>query len=616
MNSSARQRIWIVRSGAILVIVAACLAAYLPALQAGYIWDDDFYVTNNQLLSAPDGLWRIWFTRDSPSQYFPMVYTTFRFEYALWGLKPFGYHLTNVILHVVNALLLWWLLSLLSISGSWLAAAIFALHPVHTESVAWISERKNVLSLLFYLSSALAYLRYALGPRIKTGQDKSERLYMLSYILFLCALSSKTVTCTLPIVLLVVLWWKYGRVSREDVRDLMRFFILSIAWGLFTIWWEHGHQGTSRINLGINPIERTLIASRALWFYLGKLIWPVNLTFSYPQWKINASNPLQYSWLLACLIAAWGLWHWRNKLGRGPIAAILFFVITLSPILGFISLYTFLYSYVADHYQYVASIGPITLIVAAGCLIRDRIGRWKNAVTMPIAVLVLATLGTLTWHQSHIYKDLETLWRDTIRKNPDSFVAHSNLGDIVFERNELDETAVHFSKALSLKPDDAQALNNMGALSGRQGNFDQAVTYLTKALQVRPDYAKAHTNLGDMLERQGKLDQAVEHYRTAIQINPDNFEAMAVLARLLAVSKDNKIRNPDQAIVLAEKACVLTGRKQPEFLYVLAVSYAAAGRTAEAMATANEAVDMAQAANKQQLVREIKTWLQLQVYPK
>lgn len=611
MNSPDLQRTYMVAGVLCFVLVGACLVAYIPAMYAGYIWDDDVYVTGNPLLSAPNGLWRIWFTTDAPSQYFPMVYTTFRFEYALWGLEPFGYHLTNIILHVVNALLLWYLLSRLTVPGAWLAAAIFALHPVHTESVAWITQRKNVLSLLFYLCSALAYLQYALESWKKTDKDNSEKFYILSLILFLCSLSSKTVTCTFPAALLVVLWWKRGTIRRKDLIDLSLFFILGLVCGLYIILWERGHQGTGKIDFGLNLIERMLIASRALWFYLGKLIWPVGLAFNYPLWKINASNPFQYSWLLACLIVGWILLRWRDKLGRGPIAAIVFFVVTLSPMLGFISLYTFIYTYVTDHYQYVASIGPITLIVAASYRLIDRLDRWKKGTTMFAAVSVLMTLGTLTWHQSHIYKDLETLWRDTIQKNPNSYLAQNNLGIVLAKQGKFDESISHFRKALPLKPYQHSVYKNLGMAFFRQGKFEEAIGEFNKSLKIKADYVEAHCELGHVLLQQDKLEEAVSHFRVALQIKPDYVNVMDILALTLATTVDNKIWNPREGVKIAERACELTDYKQPEVLDTLAMAYAATGRFAEAVAVAKKAINLARAENKQQLADEIKTRLQL-----
>lgn len=532
MNGTNRRRTPLVVAG-VVFIVAACLVVYIPALYAGFVWEDDLYVVQNPLLSAPDGLLRIWIPKKLPAQYFPMVYTTFRFEHSLWGLKPFGYHLTNIVLHIINALLLWWLLSRLNIRGAWIVSAIFALHPVQVESVAWITQRKNVLSLLFYLGSALSYVQYAFGPRDGPSEKRAETFYMVSIVLFLCALASKTVTCTLPVALLIVCWWKRGHIRWTDVRDLARFFVLGLAWGLYIMWWEHGLQGTELTKLGLTPIKRILVASRGLWFYVGKLVCPVNLTISYPPWNIDATNPLQYGWLLLSLIAAWCMWHWRGKLGRGPVAAIAFFVVTLSPMLGFILQYTFVYTYVADHYQYMAGIGLITLFVAVGCRAADQFGKRGKAIAMALVVLVLAALGTLTWHQSHIYKNEETLWRDTIRKNPDSYLAHNNLGIFLSKQGKFDQAIDHFTESLRLKPGHVLALCNLGNVFFQQGKFDEAVANYSKVLRMDPNMVKANYNMGVILAKQGKTNEATKAFRKTLEIDPDHTKARDALQALL-----------------------------------------------------------------------------------
>jgi tetratricopeptide (TPR) repeat protein len=530
MIEDNKQQTWMIVVG-VLFIVVASLVVYIPAMRGGYIWDDDCYVEENPLLSSPDGLWNIWRGKDVPSQYVPMVYTTFRFEYSLWGLRPFGYHLTNVLLHAFNALLLWLLLSRLKIRGAWLVSAIFALHPVHTESVAWITERKNVLSLFFCLASAVAYFRYAFGSSEESTKGRSETFYQLSTILFLCALASKAVVCFFPVLLLIILWWKHGCITLKDIRDLSRFFVLGLSWGLFIMWWEHRRIGTGTVEFGLTPIKRILLASRALWFYLGKLFYPVNLTFSYPKWNIEPTNPLHYTWLFLSLIAAWGIWHWREKLQRGPIAAIAFFVVALSPMLGFFSLYTFVYTYVADHYQYVASIGPITLFVTIVRIAVNRLGKYAKGISMASVVLILLTLGTLTWRQCHIYKDRETLWQDTIRKNPDSSMAHLNLGIEYYRQDRLDEAISQFNKVLQRGPDYAKVYNNLGLVFMKKGNLDEAKSYFLLALQVKPDNAKAYNNLGLVFYKQSRFDEAISYFQQALQIIPEFAEVHNNLGR-------------------------------------------------------------------------------------
>ena len=337
-------------------MLAVTIVAYQQVWHAGYIWDDDKYVTANPLLTAADGLKRIWFSLDSPSQYFPLVYTSFRFEHALWGLNPAGYHWVNILLHGVNALLVWRLLRALRVPGAWLAAALFALHPVQVESVAWITERKNVLMGFFFLLSLICWVRF-----VEAEAKERWRFYGAALVFYALALFSKTTACTIPAALLLILWLRRKPINLARLTQIAPFVVLGLAMGLLSIWWERIHQGTQGEIFSIGPIERILVASHAVWFYLGKLVWPAHLAFSYPRWPIFAADPLNYFWLLLTVVVALLVWFVRRFTGRSVEVALLFFVATLSPVLGFIMLYTFRYSWVADHYQYLACIGPLAL---------------------------------------------------------------------------------------------------------------------------------------------------------------------------------------------------------------------------------------------------------------
>lgn len=532
---------WVVAGLGVLLVLITVLV-YLPATQCGYVWDDDFYVTANPLLSAPDGLQRIWFSTDSPSQYFPLVYTSFRFEYGLWGLEPFGYHLTNILLHGVNALLLWLLLRRLSIFGAWLAAAIFAVHPVHVESVAWITERKNVLMAFFFFLSFLAYLSFI---------ERSEKskggcgFYILSILLYVLSLLSKTTACTMPAALVLLLWFK--RISMDIKRwlQIVPYVLLGIAMGLLTIWWEHGHQGTGLVNLGLNAIDRTLIASHALWFYIGKLVWPVNLAFSYPYWKIDSADIIQYGWLLGCAAVGFCMWYWRKKLGRGFIAAIVFFVAMLLPMLGFLSLYTFTYTYVADHYQYVASAGPIALFVGLGCCAAKQYNKKGNALFIIAGSVILVTLGILTWRQSGIYEDSETLWRDTIEKNPGSWLAQNNLGNILKDKNNLTEAVYCYNKALEANYDYAPAHYNLADVFRREGNLERAVNHYRQALRIDSTKPDVYNNLGVTLLTQKKFDEAIDNFEKALELQPDHIAARRNLRAARAYKSQFNKSGPD-----------------------------------------------------------------------
>src|SRR6266508_5142318 len=307
-STHTRNRAWILG----LVLVLATAVAYQQAWHAGYIWDDDVYVTGNKLLTVPDGLKRIWFSLDSPSQYFPLVYTTFRIERALWGLNPTGYHCVNILLHILNALLVWRLLYVLRVPGAWLAAAIFALHPVQVELVAWITERKNVLMGFFFLLTLLAWIAFL------DGRTKRPWLfYGLALILYLLALSAKTTACTLPAALFLILWLQKTPISWKRIFQIIPFLVLGIAMGVLAMWWERYHQGTSRaVFTFLSPIERVLVASRAVWFYLSKLIWPSNLTFIYPRWDIAPTHLLNFVWLLGGVIMCGAIYFLRRYVGR------------------------------------------------------------------------------------------------------------------------------------------------------------------------------------------------------------------------------------------------------------------------------------------------------------
>ena len=281
-----------------LFLIVLTILAYHPAWHAGFIWDDDVYVTGNPLLTAPDGLWRIWFSLESPSQYFPLTYTTFYLERHIWGLNPAGYHWVNFLLHAANALLVWRLLARLRVPGAWLAAAIFALHPVQVESVAWITERKNLLMGFFFLLTLCAWIKF-----IADQGRHPRRFYLLALIFYALALSAKTTACTLPVVLLLILWLEKIPIDRRRLLQVTPFVALGLGMGLVTMWWERYHMGTQGGSFAIGPLERLLIASRALWFYVGKLLWPANLTFSYPRWTMSPCQILHaYGWLLATAV--------------------------------------------------------------------------------------------------------------------------------------------------------------------------------------------------------------------------------------------------------------------------------------------------------------------------
>lgn len=566
-----------------LLLAAATILVYQQAWRAGFIWDDDVYVTENKLLTAPDGLKRIWFSLDSPSQYFPLVYTTFRLEHALWGLHPAGYHWVNILLHAANAVLVWRLLIILRVPGAWLAAALFALHPVHVESVAWITERKNVLMGLFFLLALLAWVKFV------EASDASRvkwKYYGLALFFYTLALFSKTTACTLPAALLLILWAKGMRIDWRRLAQIVPFVALGIGMGLVTVWWERHHQGTQGELFQIGLPERFLVASRALWFYAGKLLWPANLVFSYPRWSISAGNPLDYLWLLATAAAMAVICFARRYLGRGPEVAALFFAAMLSPMLGFIMLYTFRYSFVADHYQYLASIGPLALAAGGITSAFDALMKQKRFLRSALYGALLVPLGFLSWRQCAMYADSDSLWRATLARNPESWMAHNNIAISLVGKGKVDEAIIHYNEALELDPNYSEAHYNLGNALLRLGRVDEAIAHYQKALETNPNNLPAHYNLAGVLGQSGRMDAAIDHYNKILERDPNHAAAHNNLGVALG-----RVGRVDEAVAHYLKALELNPGNA-EAHYNLGNTLLQTGRMDEAIAHYHKALEL------------------------
>ena len=563
------------------LLFCATLAAYAPALNGGLLWDDDGHVTKPALQSL-HGLWRIWFEFGATQQYYPLLHSAFWVEHRLWGDAVLGYHLTSVVLHALSACLLVAILRYLRLPGAWLAGFLFALHPVCVEAVAWISEQKSTLSAVFYLAAALCYLHF----------DRSRRRpqYFLALALFVLALLSKTVTATLPAALLVVLWWRRGRLDwKLDVIPLLPWFALGAAAGLVTEYVEKTFVGARGAEFALTLLQRCLLASRAIWFYLGKLIWPADLTFIYPRWTLDSAAWWQYLFPLGVLaLLAPLLWLAVKKGRRGPLAGFLFFVGTLFPALGFFNVYPFIYSYVADHFQYLASLGVI-VPAAVGLTIAARRIPLAYVQRVCAAGALLAALSVLTWRQSGIYQDAQTLYRVTLARNPDCWLAHNNLGSELLEMpGQSSEAIYHFEAALRLQPNYPQTYNNLGiALSNIPGRLPEAIGDFETAVRIQPDYAQAQNNLGLALSSMpGRLPEAIGHFEAALRAKPDYAQAHNNLGSALS----NTVGRSQDAIAEYEAAL----RIQPDFPqahYNLANALAdIPGRLAEAIAEYQEAL--------------------------
>jgi protein O-mannosyl-transferase len=492
-----------------LILAVITILAYQPAWHGGLLWDDDANIATLELRSL-DGLRRIWFVPRTTQQYYPLLHSSSWLQQRFFGDSPTGYHLVNLLLHIGCAVLVLKILRFLRIPGAELATIIFALHPVNVETVAWITERKNTLSGVFALAATLSYLKF--------DENRSRRSYAVALGLFLLGLLSKTAIVTLPLALLVIFWWKRGAISwRRDVVPLIPFFFLSAAAGLMTCWVEYVNIAYRARALDLSLVDRCLIAGRAFWFQLGKVLWPSNLVFIYPRWEINAAVAWQYLFPLAVLGLLGILWSLR-RWSRAPLAGVLIYIFLLLPTLGFLNQYAFVYTFVTDHWQYLACLGIITPCASGIVLLAGRLKRWQALLEPATMLLLGGVLFVLTWQQSRMYANAETLYRTTIARNPGCWMAYVNLGDILYQANRIPEAMDLFNQAMRIKPAAAHYSLANGLM--QQGRTSEAIDQYKQALQIDPDYAEVHNNLGSALLLTGRSSEAIHEYEEALRINP------------------------------------------------------------------------------------------------
>ena len=521
-------------------LLVLTFVVYLPALQSGFVWDDHTHLLNNVVLQK-NGLARVWLTAES-ANYWPLTWTSYWLEHQLWGLHPTGYHVVNVLIHALSALLIWHILTRLKVPGAWLAALLFAIHPVNVESVAWISQRKNTLSLLFYVVALSCYLRF--------DARAGRRWYWFAVGGFLLAMLSKGAVVTLPVVLLLCAWWLYGRIRRQDVLYSLPFWAIAALMSAVEIWFQYVRAIGEHVVRDDSLPARLAGAGWVVGFYLYKAIWPVDLIFIYPRWEINPANWLSYLPILGLLVLLTLCWYYRRGTGRPVLFGGGYFVVTLAPVLGFFDIYYMRYSLVADHYQYVSIIGIIALVVGAAGTILKRYGRKGIWLTYASAIPAVAVLGLLTWQQTHIYKDPETLWHDTLQKNPRAWMAHNNLGTILQAQGKLDQAISHYRRALEVNPNYAEAHSNLGLCMFARGRSKEALSYYRNAIEIEPTYTIAYVNLANALLEQGDTDEALRNYRQALQLSPNHAVAHANLANVLFEqgSTDEAIDHYRQAV--------------------------------------------------------------------
>ena len=561
-----------------LALIGITFLVYVPAWNGQPIWDDEIHLTPPQLRSL-HGLVRIWTEPAAAPQYYPLLHSLFWLEFKLWDGSVLPYHLVTIFFHAVLAVLVMLILRRLDVPGAWLAAVIFALHPVHVESVAWFSEIKNTLSGVFAAAAMLVYLKF--------DRDRHRAAYAAALAFFAAALLTKTAVVALPVVLLIVFWWKRGSLSwQRDLPPLVPFFMLAIVAGIVTVWVEQKFCTEHDEKFDFSFIERCLAAGRLFWFYLGKLFWPANLCLIYPRWTIDSTQLWQYGFLLGgfALLVALSLVLHKS---RGPLTACLCFAAMLFPVLGFLNVSFFMTTpspmrhsaiFRADHFQYLADIPIIALFCAGAAWLWKRSRRAARNVLSAVCILIVTSLALLTAAQSRTYRDPETCFRDVLSKNPESATAHNNLANVFRQRGALDEAIIHYRRAIELEPNYEFGRYNLGATLVQKGDTASAIPLLRVALETDPNNPKAYYSLGTALAQSGRSDEAVICYNRALQIQPEFLDAHTNLANLLLERDDHA-----GAMMHYRKAVELDPNSAMTH-YNLAVGLARDGHKAEAIA--------------------------------
>jgi tetratricopeptide (TPR) repeat protein len=577
-DPSQAARPWLRNAAAILFLFGAVVVAYWPAMHGGFLWDDHDHFADNKSLRSLQGLWDIWFKPGATCQYYPMTFTGFWVGYQLWGLNPLGYHLLNVFLHGLVAVLLWQVLARLRVRGAWLAGALFALHPVCVMSVAWMTELKNTLSAALALGAGWAYVRFA-GLGVYEGEkgvntehrtpntehrmlqaDPKRRswihsifgvrcsmfdvrashsaasscqhsprtrwwFYLLALLLFQLGLFAKTAVSFLPVSLLLVTWWQRERLRWRDLWPLVPMLGLVAVMSRLTFHVERLY-GALGPQFDLGWLDRALISGRSFWFYLRKLFFPHQLTFIYERWQVDAGDWRQYLFPLAAAGVLMGLWLGRRRLGRGLFVGLMHFYVCTSLLILLTVIYMTRYTFVSDHWQYFGCMSVMAAVAAGISALRKSETQnsklegnpkpeVQNRHHVPFSFRVSSRFARL--RTSSFGLRFSTLFCGALL---------ITLGVLTWRQCGMyTDMERLWRTTLARNPRAFLAHNNLGELLTQQGELDEATVHFEQALGIEPDFAEAHYNMGNVLVQQGRLSEAIGSFRKALEIQPDFAEA-------------------------------------------------------------------------------------------
>ena len=593
-----------------LVLIAIVTVSYASVFRAQFVWDDDENILESPNLHDLAGLWRIWSDPKASQQYYPLTHTSFWLQAKTTGLSPLPFHALNVALHAAAAVLLLYVLRRLALAGAELAATLFAIHPLNVESVAWVTERKNVLSGALVFAACLSYLIYdeAAFSLPVDGEPRAvrarRRCWWLALALFVLALAAKTAVAVVPAALFVVLIGVRGRRPAPVLLALAPFLLLGVAAGLGTAFLERNHLNAVGAEFSWSFAERVLIAGRAFVFYLQKLVLPEGLVFFYPKWPIDAHAPLAWLYPVGIVAASSTLFALRGRWGVGPLVALVSYGVLIFPALGFFNVYFMRFSFVQNHFQYLAGVPVLAFIAAAAARALEPTTP-NLRVTLGAAVTLV--FGWLTFSEIAQFRDYETLFLSTLQRNPDAWVAAYNLGNYYQARHDRQAAIEKYRAALRVRPNDPQILTNLGATLAETGNLPEALVALREAVRLRPEHVDSRLNLALALELDRKPALAVAEYRQALRLRPASIKIKRQLAWLLATTDDVQVRDGQAALSLARSACAGTTRAMARCQDTLAAAEASSGDFASAATRARHAAELARQEGEEQAAKRYES---------
>jgi len=548
-----------VLSGIVLVLLA--LAVYLPSWRGGFLWDDDTSVTESEIVKDAGGWWKAWVAPPpSHPDYFPLTTTTYWMEWRLWGANPVGYRAFNILLHALCVLLLWRLLREMKLPGAWWAAAIFAVHPVNVESVAWIAERKNVLAMVFAIPAFQAFVRW--------DTTRVAKWYWAALALFVAALAAKASVVALPVVFFAYQWWRHGRLpDRAELRAAVPFLAASFLFGILVLHFQHTRAMAEwQIPMG-GMVSRTCGAAQAYWFYLSKAVWPFGLTTIYPKWSIDPLQAWQVVLAMGTALMVGGLWFTRAASLRALAWALTAYGLLLLPALGLIKMSFMRYSPVADHFQHLALPVIVATVVCGSEALLQRAG-WFRKPRGVLFTAVAVILFGLSWQRAGLHSSNGLLWQDSLAKNPASGASHNVYGAWLEKMNRFAEADTHFQAAVRLSPSDPLILNDIGIFAAKQGHHQDSIGWFLKAIEANPHRSDPYLHLARSRAELEDSDGALDALKRGAEACPDNLslvssaaaaffvagraeEALGYFQRCEVIAPDNAFVKDDMARVLS-----------------------------------------------------------------